>query len=52
MEHNPDCVWIIWTIIFAVSLRPVRNVIVSVDVIVAVVSSHTEVAPFRRVSLV
>ena len=34
------------------SLRPVRNVIVSVNVIIAVVSSNTEVAPFRRVSLV
>ena len=33
-------------------MRPVCNVIVSVDVIIAVVSPHTEVAPFRRVSLV
>ena len=34
------------------SMRPVCNVIVSVNVIIAVVSPHTEVAPFRRVSLV
>ena len=33
-------------------MRPVCNVIVSVNVIIAVVSPHTEVAPFRRVSLV
>ena len=33
-------------------MRPVCNVIVSVNVIIAVVSPHTEVTPFRRVSLV